>query len=61
MYITEATAVFLEESVIVDVIYTPKMVPKNKEMTERWDSQVERALSFPPADSILKMEETIWE
>lgn len=59
MYITEATAVFLGESVTVDEIYTPKAVPQNKDTTDRCDPQVEKALSFPATDGILKMEETI--
>ena len=61
VYITEAIALECELWVAAELKYTPRLVEKNKETTERWDAQVENALYFPWADEILCMEETILE
>jgi hypothetical protein len=39
--------------------YTPKAVPQNKQMTDRWNTQVKKALNLLPVDGILKIEEII--
>ena len=61
VYITEAVALECELWVAAELRYTPRLVQKNKETTERWDAQVENALYFPWDDEILPMEETIPE
>ena len=61
VYIIEAVALECELWVAAELKYTPRLVEKNKETTERWDTQVEKALSFPWADEIPYMEETILE
>ena len=59
VYITEAIALECELWVAAELKYTPRLVEKNKETTERWDTQVENALYVPWADVITQMEETI--
>ena len=61
VYITEAIALECELWVAAELKYTPRLVEKNKETTERWDAQVENALYFPWVDVTLRMEETIFE
>ena len=61
VYITEAVALECELWVAAELRYTPRLVQKNKETTERWDAQVENALYFPSADEIPHMQETILE
>ena len=61
VYITEAVALECKLWVEAELKYTPRLVEKNKETTERWDTQVENALYFPWADEIVHMQETILE
>ena len=61
VYITEAIALECELWVAAELRYTPRLVQKNKETTERWDAQEENALYFPWADENLRMQETILE
>ena len=59
VYITDTIALVCELWVAVKLKYTPKAEQKNKETTERWDTQVENALYFSWADEILWMEDAI--
>ena len=61
VYITEAISLECELWVVAELRYTPRLVQKNKETTERWDVQVENALYFPRDDDIPLIEETILE
>ena len=61
VYITEAVALECELWVAGELRYTPRLVQKNKETTERWEAQVENALYFPWTDEILHIQETIFE
>ena len=59
VYITELISIKYELWVAEELRYTPRLVEKNRETTERWDAQVEKALYFPWADEIRRMEATI--